>query len=83
MMMINCSGRKYNTFQEALDNGEDEGRLEDFKVTYCYNADYGEDYIYLSSYEVYFELNQLLDLLYKAFPEEYASRVNQGDKTDE
>lgn len=85
--MINCNGRKYNTFQEALDNGEDEGRLGEFIVVCSYTS--FDEYTFLFTnygnleYEVCFELNELLDLLYKAFPEEYASKVNQEGKTDE
>ena len=72
--MINCNGRKYTTFQEAVENGELEAKLGDLKVT----RNVG-DSTFLSSYDLYVELKDHLRELYKAFPEEYLAVVSKTD----
>lgn len=73
--MINCDGRNYHTFQEAVEAGELKGQLGDFKVT-RYDGS-----TFLHSYDVYVELTDHLKDLYAAFPEEYLSVIGKTDDT--
>lgn len=79
--MINCNGRKYTTFQEAVENGELEAKLGDLKVTRYVDYDYENegDSTFLYSYDFYVELTDHLRELYKAFPEEYLAVVSKTD----
>lgn len=76
--MINCNGKKYTTFQEAVEAGELEGRLGDFKVTRYEDLDYdGDDSTFLHGYDVYTELTDHLKALYESFPEEYLAVIGK------